>query len=58
MEDYRVIGACSLCGGEVVVPTIWMGVTPPVPRCKKCDAVKAPQSLPVIPMKKQSKQTT
>jgi len=45
-----VIGACSLCGGSVVMPDHWLSVRPPVPSCERCHAVRA-SVLPVIPMR-------
>lgn len=46
----RAIGKCSLCGGRVTVPTIWLGVIPPTPTCESCGAV-AETPGPVIPMR-------
>ena len=43
------VGTCSICGGEVRVPSVWMGVVPPTPTCSKCGATAA-QHGPVIPM--------
>lgn len=34
-----VIGICSLCGGQVIVPHVWAGVKPPLPTCDLCHAV-------------------
>jgi hypothetical protein len=45
----QVIGTCSLCGGRVTVPTVWMGIVPPDPTCGSCGAVKASHG-PVIEM--------
>lgn len=45
----KVIGSCSICGGNVVVPTSWYGVYPPEPTCETCGAVKK-RSLPVVEM--------
>lgn len=45
----RIIGQCSICGGNVVVPTVCWSVNPPVPICESCGAVKR-NELPVIPM--------
>lgn len=45
-----VVGSCSLCGGPVTIPTVWMAVIPPVPRCAHCGAVAASHG-PVIPMR-------
>lgn len=47
----RTIGTCSLCGGAVTVPSVWMGVIPPVPTCSGCGARAAEAHGPVIPMK-------
>lgn len=48
----HVIGTCSICGGAVVVPLVWMCVIPPVPRCESCGAVEAVNNGPVINMKR------
>lgn len=42
-----ILGACSLCGGTVEVPDAWMGIDPPRPRCRRCNATK---KLAVIEM--------
>lgn len=46
------IGTYSICGGAVVVPAVWHGVVPPVPKCSRCGAVACEDHGPVIPMKK------
>lgn len=48
-----VLGACSICGGQVCVPHVWHGVNPPVPQCVQCHAVAANHG-PVIPMQPQA----
>lgn len=45
----KIIGQCSLCGGNVTVPTAWWSTEPPVPHCKKCGAHEKNQ-LPIIEM--------
>lgn len=50
LPGHLTIGRCSLCGGEVTVPHLWLGVIPPAPTCSSCGAVAAPPELPVIPM--------
>ncbi len=45
----RVLGTCSICGGAVTVPHVWMGLLPPTPTCMCCGA-KARDNGPVIPM--------
>lgn len=47
---HTVVGSCSLCGGPVLVPTVWMSVQPAVPQCYRCGAVRADNHGPVIPM--------
>jgi len=47
MTIARVLGSCSLCGGDVTTPTTWSGTSPPEPTCRRCGAVAA---KPVIPM--------
>lgn len=44
-----VIGTCSICGGDVVVPKVWFGVNTPSARCTRCGAMEK-RDLPVIPM--------
>ena len=46
----KTIGTCSLCGGQVTLPTIWYGVTPPTATCSKCGATEA-KNLPIITMR-------
>lgn len=48
MNDMTV-GTCSICGGAVVVPTVWMSIIPPVPTCSQCGATAA-QHGPLIQM--------
>lgn len=51
--DRKIVGKCSLCGGIVSVPTVFMSVNRPVPSCEKCGAVAdIAAKLPVVPMKK------
>jgi hypothetical protein len=45
-----IIGSCSLCGGPVLVHDNWFSITPDVPTCGNCGAVKADTHGPVIPM--------
>lgn len=49
--SYRTIGTCSLCGGPVRVPMVWMSIFPPTPECAECHAVSSGGNGPVIPMK-------
>lgn len=46
----QVIGTCSLCGGRVVMPTLWSGINPPVPSCTSCGATKKQPNGPIIEM--------
>lgn len=46
----KTIGTCSMCGGAVTAPTLWMGVSPPTPSCRSCGALPAQSHGPVIPM--------
>jgi hypothetical protein len=46
----RVVGTCSLCGGPVCVPIVYMSTVPPTPTCHQCGAVPVPDHGPVIPM--------
>ena len=47
----KVIGICSLCRGNVIVPELWSGVPKVIPKCETCGAVpERMKSLPVIPM--------
>jgi hypothetical protein len=57
--NYTTIGICSICGGNVVVHTLWGSVVPDVPHCTSCGAEKPTESyskpqLPVIQMKPNS----
>ena len=44
-----VVGTCSICGGMVLVHTIWHCVVPDTPTCASCGAIAAPHG-PTIPM--------
>lgn len=44
------IGTCGLCGGRVSVPSVWMGIFPPVPKCDSCGARPKRPHGPVIEM--------
>ena len=37
---YQILGKCSKCSGNVVVPLLWHGIFPPVPHCTQCGAKK------------------
>lgn len=50
----RTVGACSLCGGRVVVPAVWLGVNPPIPECESCRATPRRPHGPVIEMEEPS----
>ena len=52
-----VIGTCSLCGGQVILPNVRESVFPPVPQCAQCGATAA-QHGPVIPMERSKYWTT
>ena len=45
-----ILGTCSLCGGPVEVPDVWLGTIPPTPTCKHCGATKKEPYGPVVPM--------
>jgi len=46
----RIIGRCSICGGNVVAPTGYLSTLPPVPTCQSCGATASRPELPVVPM--------
>jgi hypothetical protein len=48
--SYRTIGSCSLCGGAVRVPLVWMSIFAPTAECADCGALGSGNG-PVIPMK-------
>ncbi len=52
-SDTLIIGTCSLCRGDVVIPKIWCGGPAPVPRCRDCLSIKDDtlRFKPIIPMK-------
>jgi hypothetical protein len=57
-SDIVIIGICSICGGQVAVPKVWMGTIPPIPYCLQCGAHENQQTkLPVIKMKPINKST-
>jgi hypothetical protein len=43
-------GTCSLCGGPVVTPDVWMSIVPPTPTCQRCGARLKQSYGPVLPM--------
>jgi|GEM_PF-5465399 len=43
----KTVGRCSQCGGNVTVPSEWLGIHPPVPTCHSCGA-QAVSRLPII----------
>jgi hypothetical protein len=47
------VGTCSICGGQVSVPTYWHCVFPPIPICECCGATAASHGkiIPMIPNK-------
>lgn len=51
MSD-AVLGRCSLCGGDVVLPRHWAGVGPAPRTCAACGAVESKSNLPVIQMER------
>lgn len=52
MMNERILGVCSCCGGEVVVPAMWSGIHAPKPVCRSCGAQATNNALPVIPTRK------
>jgi hypothetical protein len=44
-------GTCSLCGGPVETPDVWLGIHRPTPSCTNCGAVPVAPHGPVIQMK-------
>lgn len=57
-----IVGKCSICGGLVAVPSVWMSILPAVPRCLSCGATQKPHDpwahLPTIPMERASQERT
>jgi hypothetical protein len=49
MND-RTVGTCSICGGRVTVPTVYMSVKPPRPCCESCGARAKQDFGPVVEM--------
>jgi len=56
-----IIGTCSICGGRVSTPDLWMGVNPPIPECQRCGAtpkkpygqtIEMERPKPILPMVK------
>lgn len=44
-----MIGKCSNCGGDVVIPNAYYSVRPPKPQCQECHAT-VKSKLPVVEM--------
>ena len=55
--NYTILGRCSICSGNVVVPNVWYGVVPPVPECQSCHAVQQ-DDRPVIKMENNKTETS
>ena len=53
-----IIGRCSLCTGNVIVPEAWYGITIPAlkPTCTQCGA-QAQEQVPLIMMEQPRKAT-
>ena len=49
-NNERLVGTCSICGGEVVLPVVYWIVVQPVPACKRCGAKTNQPKAPVIDM--------
>lgn len=47
----KTIGTCSICGGPVTLPSVWLGIIPPTPTCASCGAIPAEPHGPLIPMR-------
>lgn len=45
----KIVGICGVCGGEVVVPTVFHSTVPPKPQCSKCHRYAATTG-PIIKM--------
>lgn len=46
----QVVGTCGNCGGRVTVPTVWLGIYPPKPKCERCHATQRTYEDNVLPM--------
>lgn len=46
----RTVGTCSLCGGRVTVPRVFLSVDPPIPTCQGCGATQKQPHGPVMDM--------
>jgi hypothetical protein len=44
----RTVGTCSQCGGPVTVPSVWGGLEPPIPTCRRCGAQASTAYGPII----------
>lgn len=51
-SSFNIVGTCSLCGGPVKVPEMWMGIDPPIPQCSSCGASKKNKYGNVIEMER------
>lgn len=54
LRYHEVIGVCSICGGNVIIPMLWTS-REPVKTCQACGAIedvdKIDRVLPTIKMK-------
>lgn len=44
-----LVGSCSICGGEVLVPKAWSGLYPPVPTCRQCGGTAKKPVIEMVP---------
>lgn len=54
----KTIGACSICGGRVTMPSYWLGIHPPTPECQSCGATKKQPYGPTVEMEPRPKPAT
>lgn len=47
------VGQCSICRGQVTVPTVWNGVIAPLPTCERCGASARGPVIEMTPIKTQ-----
>jgi len=51
MDNSKIVGSCSICGGLVTIPNYLHSVTKPIPICQNCGATMKLPEIPMVPMK-------
>lgn len=50
--NMRTVGTCGNCGGAVIMPTVYLSIIPPAPRCESCGGMPKANHGPVVEMER------